>query len=161
MLDSLRLGETALMPESGETVFVLGSRERPSETTRFPASALSIAVESEQEPTDLEHIQAEITLLREDNARLRVGQAQGPDAGRLIERLRVWVEQRPDGGLRNPEDQGDEIWQILSEAMLMRNLLMDVCAEIGQVVLTLQGRLDSMIPEAGVDQAECDVGRGA
>ncbi|MCA1700269.1 MAG: hypothetical protein LC790_15755 [Actinobacteria bacterium] len=87
-------------------------------------------------------------LLREDNARLRLGQAQTPDAGRLVERLRVLVEHCPDGALSGGEDHGDEIWQMLSEATLVRNVLIDVCTEIGQVVVTLQGRLDDLVSQA-------------
>jgi hypothetical protein len=108
---------------------------------------------SQHTPSHLARLEAEIVLLREDNARLRLGQAQMPDAGRLVERLRVLVERCPDGALRDREDQGDEIWQILSEATLVRNVLIDVCAEIGQVVVTLQSRLDDMVPQARFGEA--------
>lgn len=112
-----------------------------------------VARMSQHAPSDLARLEAEIVLLREDNARLRLGQAQMPDAGRLVERLRVLVERCPDGALRDREDQGDEIWQILSEATLVRNVLIDVCAEIGQVVVTLQSRLDDLVPQARFGEA--------
>ncbi len=127
--------------------------------TIFPRFRSAVAVAGDHAPTDLDSMEAEIALLREDNARMRIGQAKPPDAGRLVERLRVLAEVKHhgEGGPLQIDDQGDEIWQILSEAMLVRSVLIDVCTEIGQVVLTLQRRLDSMAPQTGDAEAGCAV----
>ena len=101
-------------------------------------------------------MEAEVALLREDNARLRLRAAQPADAGRLVERLRL-IEQRPDHAERDRHGECDDIWQVLSEAMLVRNVLIDVCAEIGQVVVGLQARLDEMIPRSAVAAAPDEV----
>ncbi len=106
---------------------------------------------AESQRADLTGLEAEIALLREDNARLRIAQAQRPDAGSLIARVRAMVEQLPDGGDRHPDDQGDEIFHLLSEAIVMRNVLIDVCEEVGRASVTMQGRLEEMTgqPSAG------------
>lgn len=92
-----------------------------------------------QSPDDIEQLEADIALLREDNARLRLAQARPSDPGRLIERLRVAAETSPYSDPRDAESLRDETWQQLADAVLVRNMLIDVCAEIGQVILALHG----------------------
>jgi hypothetical protein len=87
----------------------------------------------------LERIEAELALLREENARLRFERAQRPDAGALIERLRdLSAAQPPD------EDHRDAAWHLIGEALVMREVLVDVCKEIGQTTITLQTRLSNL-----------------
>ncbi len=104
------------------------------------------------ESDDLGQLEAEIALLREDNARLRLEQAQSPDAGRLIESLRSASEGRVKGDPCAAENVGDEVWQHFTETMLLRNTLIDICAELGQVAVNLQsGRLGAELNAAPPD----------
>lgn len=87
----------------------------------------------------VERIESELVLLREENARLRFERAQRPDAGSMIERLKsLSAAQPPD------QDRHDEAWHLVSEALVMRDVLIDVCKEIGQTTITLQTRLSDL-----------------
>lgn len=90
----------------------------------------------------LERTEAELALLREENARLRMERAQRPDAGSMVERLRTLsAAPVPE------EDVRDEAWHLISEALVMRDVLVDVCKEIGQTAITLQTRLNALTPD--------------
>jgi len=87
----------------------------------------------------LERVESELVLLREENARLRLERAQRPDAGSMIERLKTLsADQSPN------HDHRDEAWHLVSEALVMRDVLIDVCKEIGQTTITLQTRLSAL-----------------
>jgi hypothetical protein len=87
----------------------------------------------------LERVESELVLLREENARLRLERAQRPDAGSMIERLKTLsADQSPS------HDHRDEAWHLVSEALVMRDVLIDVCKEIGQTTITLQTRLSAL-----------------
>jgi hypothetical protein len=90
----------------------------------------------------LERTEAELALLREENARLRMERAQRPDAGTMIERLRS-LSSSPLA----EEDVDDEAWHLFTEALVMRDVLIDVCKEIGQTAITLQTRLGELTPD--------------
>ncbi len=110
-------------------------RERPQPFRRFR----SIGGRSGVEASHNERIEAELVLLREENARLRFERAQRPDAGSTIERLKALsAAQPPDADAR------DEAWHLISEALVMREVLIDVCKEIGQMAITLQTRLNDL-----------------
>ena len=108
-----------------------------------------------QSPDDIDQLEADIALLREDNARLRLARARPSDPGRVIERLRVAAESVPYSNARDAENLRDETWQQLADAMLVRNTLIDVCAEIGQVIVALQG--DCSRARSATSQAEPSV----
>ena len=98
----------------------------------------------------LERVETELVLLREENARLRFERAQRPDAGSMIERLKSLSAAQPPN-----QNHRDEAWHLISEALVMRDVLIDVCKEIGQTTITLQTRLSDLaldLPERlGVD----------
>jgi hypothetical protein len=87
----------------------------------------------------VERMETELALLREENARLRVERVQRPDAAALIERLRALSSLHPGS-----EDHRDEAWHLVGEALVMREVLVDVCKEIGQTAITLQTRLGTI-----------------
>lgn len=87
----------------------------------------------------VERIEAELVLLREENARLRMERAQRPDAGPMIDRLKSLSAAAPPD-----EDQRDQAWHLIGEALVMREVLIDVCKEIGQTTITLQTRLNDL-----------------
>jgi hypothetical protein len=109
--------------------------ERPQPFRRFRASA----GRSGGDAGYLESIQSELVLLREENARLRFQRAQPPGADSMIERLKALSVAQPPS-----EDTRDEAWHLISEALVMRDVLIDVCKEIGQTAVILQTRLSAL-----------------
>ena len=109
--------------------------ERPQPFRRFRSSA----GRSGGDAGYLESIQSELVLLREENARLRFQRAQPPGADSMIERLKALSVAQPPS-----EDHRDEAWHLISEALVMREVLIDVCKEIGQTMITLQTRLSEL-----------------
>jgi hypothetical protein len=109
--------------------------ERPQPFRRFRAST----GRSSGDAGYLESIQSELVLLREENARLRFQRAQPPGADSMIERLKALSVAHPPS-----EDSRDEAWHLISEALVMREVLIDVCKEIGQTMITLQTRLSEL-----------------
>jgi hypothetical protein len=112
----------------------------------------------------VERLETELALLREENARLRFERAQRPDAGSLVERLRALSEAQPHN-----EDHRDAAWHLIGEALVMREVLVDVCKEIGQTTITLQTRLANLglelpermdLGEASIDLGEASIDRG-
>jgi hypothetical protein len=108
---------------------------RPQPFRRFRSSAGRGGVDAGY----LESVEAELVLLREENARLRFRGAQSPDADSMIERLKALSVAQPPS-----EDHRDEAWHLVSEALAMREVLIDVCKEIGQTMITLQTRLSEL-----------------
>jgi hypothetical protein len=99
----------------------------------------SIGARSGADDGYVERLEAELALLREENARLRFERAQRPDAGSLVERLRALSAAQPPD-----EDHRDAAWHLVGEALVMREVLVDVCKEIGQTTITLQTRLSNL-----------------
>jgi hypothetical protein len=92
----------------------------------------------EERDGELDALQADALLLREENASLRVKLEKAPDAGSVIERLRTLSTFSTD------EDGEDDAMQLYSEAVVMRNMLVEVCREIGQAMVGLEARLNSL-----------------
>ena len=100
-------------------------------------------------------LEADALLLREENARLRVKLEAPPTVGHVIERLRALPTPpstpEEEHGPTNQEhmehgEQGDEALHVLTEAIVMRNALLEVCGEIGQVMAGLEARLAALTP---------------
>jgi hypothetical protein len=92
---------------------------------------------------DAEALEADALLLREENARLRVKLEASPDMGRVIERLRAVPTPSPQ------PDPAEDAWQMLTEVIVMRNSLIDICREIGQVMGNLGESLEALSPPDG------------
>ena len=100
-------------------------------------------------------LEADALLLREENARLRVKLEAPPNVGHVIERLRALPtpsstpeEEHGPSDQEHAEhaEQGDEALHVLTEAIVMRNALLEVCSEIGQVMAGLEARLAGLTP---------------
>jgi hypothetical protein len=102
-----------------------------------------------------EALEADALLLREENARLRVKLEAAPDAGAVIERLRALPKPatQPSGGDHttsgNNADSGDDTWQMLTEVLVMRNSLIDLCRQIGEVMAGLESSLEALSAPQG------------
>ncbi len=89
-------------------------------------------------------LHAELALLREENDRLRRGlsQARADDVG---EQLRALSGQHPV----------DQLDHVVRQALTMRDVLADVCKDLGQSMITLHTRLSELRadlpPQAGTD----------
>lgn len=89
-----------------------------------------------------EQLEREVTLLREENARLKVARERADPP--VNERVRAMLSATPgEGGL-----DADEPWEILTECMLLRDGLVDACRELERGARELRGRLETLLPNA-------------
>jgi hypothetical protein len=107
-------------------------------------------------PAELvEELEREVALLREENARLRVAAERA--GGRPVnERVRGAVALLRSGEGDGPD--GDEPWELLTECMLLRDGLIDACAELERGARALRRRLESILPASEGASAELLVG---
>jgi hypothetical protein len=126
---------TAAEPELITEEVGRAARHRPQPFRRFRSSGGRSGIDAGY----LESVQAELVLLREENARLRFERAQQPDVDSMIERLKAL-----SAAQAFDEDHRDAAWHLVSEALVMREVLIDVCKEIGQTTITLQTRLSEL-----------------
>jgi hypothetical protein len=91
---------------------------------------------------DAEALEADALLLREENARLRVKLEASPDMGRVIERLRAMPAPQSSNG--SEPDPAEDAWQMLTDVIVMRNSLIDICREMGQVMANLEQSLEAI-----------------
>src|SRR3954449_12173295 len=75
---------------------------------------------------------AELVLLREEVARLKMAQYRPPDVGSAIGRLRLTAA-GPDAGA-----EADEATAAMVEALVLRDSLMLACDELGTALASLQ-----------------------
>ncbi len=91
----------------------------------------------------LGELEAEITLLREENARLKVERHRPADAGHVIERMRSirpeFATARPDGETASPPPA-----QVIAECLAVRNGLLEACQEVQRAMQGIRGRLGAL-----------------
>ena len=86
-------------------------------------------------------LEADAMLLREENARLRVKLEAPPSVGQVIEHLRAL----PSPSLPHSHtDDAEHAWQTLTDLTVMRNSLIEICHEVGQVMAGLEQSLRSL-----------------
>jgi hypothetical protein len=134
-------------PEPGTPEYQAVRHERPLSSLR------KLTRRTEGRGDDrVDALEADALLLREENARLRVKLVAPPNVGNVIERLRALptpastpeAEHVPSN--QEHEEQADEALHVLTEAIVMRNALLEVCSEIGQVMAGLEARLAALTP---------------
>lgn len=121
-------------------------RGRPSNGEQHPGAGESF-----------ESLEAELVLLREENARLKASQNQRQDLGRLLGRARTLPapEARRDG-------VADEATQMLVEGLVIREALVEICQEIERSMVVFEAKLDALrevtAPESSLelDQENAD-----
>jgi hypothetical protein len=89
----------------------------------------------------LEALHAEIVLLREENAQLRTKLERTPELGDVIEQMRALTMHGPA-----QKDAGDDAWHLLTEAVVMRDTLVDLCQRTREAMVALEGRLQQLEP---------------
>lgn len=90
----------------------------------------------------LASLQAELVLLREENAELKAAKHNEAGVGRLLERARAVSEEAFD-----PENAGDETAHMLTEILVTREALRGICLEIERSMAAISARLDAMVPK--------------
>jgi hypothetical protein len=89
----------------------------------------------------LEGLHAEILLLREENAQLRVKLERAPEIGDVVEQMRALTARAP-----TQKDAGDHAWHLLTEGLIMRDALVDLCQRTGEAMAALAGSLLELDP---------------
>jgi hypothetical protein len=87
--------------------------------------------------------QAELTMLREENARLQSAQHQVPDVGAVLGRLRALplATDAVAAPATTADDRADDAATLLLEGLVMRDALLQVCQELTQAVAQMEARL--------------------
>jgi hypothetical protein len=86
---------------------------------------------------DVGEVEAEVVLLREENAGLRVAQARETGVARVLERARSLEENAavPPGV--------DGAWQALAQAVALREAIVDLCLEVEGALAGIRVRLSA------------------
>jgi hypothetical protein len=90
-------------------------------------------------------LDAEVTLLREENARLRSARESAADPGQIISRL----SELP--GPQDDADHGDDAWHVLTAGLVLRDTLLEVCAGIAQAMAVQEERLHALAADLGIE----------
>jgi hypothetical protein len=94
----------------------------------------------------LESLQAELVVLREENARLKASQHQQQDLARLLGRARDLPapEAHRDG-------VADEAAQMLVEGLVIREAMVEICQEIERSMVVFEAKLDALGARPPID----------
>jgi hypothetical protein len=95
---------------------------------------------SGSEVAAMKELEMELSLLREENARLKVERHRPPDAGRVIERMRhLGAEHGREESALDPNAL--EAAQTMHECLAIRDGLVAACQEVQQAMQGIRGRL--------------------
>jgi hypothetical protein len=89
----------------------------------------------------LEALQAEVLLLREENAQLRIKLERTPELGDVVEQMHALTARGP-----TQKDTGDHAWHLLTEGLVMRDALVDLCQRTRETMAALEGSLQQLDP---------------
>ena len=109
--------------------------EAPARATRWRIGR-GLRTRAGDDAQALDAVQAEITLLREENASLKAAEHQGPGLGTLQSHARALPI-----ALDGREDAADEAAQMLVEATVIRQALLDACGQIELSMAAVKAKL--------------------
>jgi hypothetical protein len=112
-----------------------GQRARKRRIGRRRANAQGPDAASES----LTALQAELVLLREENARLKAAEHRGPDIGGLLARARSLPAAQPD---RDSVD--DESTRVLVESLVIRESLLEICQDVERAMVAFEAKLRAL-----------------
>jgi hypothetical protein len=112
-------------------------RGRLRELLRASGDGDDAAVEQQ-----LQELEREIALLREENARLKVAREHAADRP-LNELVRAAFQSHGEA-----DTDGDDPWEVLTECMLLRHTLLDACQELERGAGELRVRLQTLLTDA-------------
>lgn len=84
---------------------------------------------------DESELRLQVMLLREENARLKAARHQPAGAGSAIDRIRLLNAQASGAAT------ADDAWGLLTDCLVIREGLEQVCVEMQQAISTIQERL--------------------
>jgi hypothetical protein len=87
----------------------------------------------------LDALEAELVLLREENARLKAAEHRGPDIGALLARARSLPDAQPD---RDSVD--DETTRVFVEGLVIRESLLEICQDIERAMVAFETKLRAL-----------------
>jgi hypothetical protein len=96
-------------------------------------------------------LEAELVLLREENARLRGAQHQRADVARLLARARS-----PLSAEAIRASLSDDAAQMLVDGLVIRESLLEICAEIERSMVAFEARLTALASAADHQPPEPD-----
>jgi hypothetical protein len=97
----------------------------------------------EVDAEELAVLHAELVLLREENARLRGAQDQRHDLLHLLGRARALP-----ATARGADALGDDAAQLLIDGLVVRESLLEICAEIERAMVAFTARLHALASPA-------------
>jgi len=87
----------------------------------------------------LASVNAELVLLREENARLKAAQHRRADVSRLLERARSLPSAATDR-----DGTSDDTAQLLFDGLVIRESLLEICREIERAMVAFEAKLDAL-----------------
>jgi hypothetical protein len=101
-------------------------------------------------------LEMELTLLREENARLKVERHRAPDTGRVLERMRHLgdaIDGEAHNGNGNGNGNGDgsrarETAEVIVECIAIRDALIQACHDVQQAMEGIRDRLGGLATDA-------------
>ena len=81
-------------------------------------------------------LHTELTLLREENARLQTEQFRRPNLGTVLEQARALADTGAHGA-----DAADEAAQMLADGLVVRESLLKVCREMAAMMASVEASL--------------------
>lgn len=104
----------------------------------------------------LDELEREVALLREENARLKLSREQAEDRP-VNERLRAALAAASAGAERDPDSE--EPWEVLTECMLLRETMLDACRELERGAAELRTRLETLLADGSAERPSSDLER--
>jgi hypothetical protein len=117
------------------------AREKRPFDSILRIGSLRKRLEHGSDQTLVETLHAEILLLREENAQLRTKLERAPELGDVVEQMRAFTVRTG-----TTEDAGDHAWHLLTEAVVVRDSLVDLCRRTSEAMGTLEDRLQELDP---------------
>jgi hypothetical protein len=105
----------------------------------FGRSSKARLGEDRETTHQLAALNAEITLLRGENARLKATEHQGPGLGKLLAHARALPT-----ALDSDEDAADEAAQMLVEGLVVREALVEICEQIELSMAAVKAKLHAL-----------------
>jgi hypothetical protein len=125
--------------EASEGVAAEVEREQPRARRRFHRRRRATSDLYAHGSESLASLDAEVVLLREENARLKSAPHQPTDIGRLLGRARSLSSSQIDR-----DGLSDETAQMLVDGLVIRESLMEICQEIERTMVAFGAKLDAL-----------------
>lgn len=103
----------------------------------------------------VEQLEAELALLREENARLNIRRARaGAPLFDEHERERARESEARTAESRGSADgAGEDAWELMTECHLLRTTLLEACHDAERALQRIRQRLDALAPPGAADAA--------